>query len=143
MLSRYVDAIMIRILNHDAIAGTCRACAVPVINGLTRRSHPCQVMADLMTFENIEDHRGPHGGLERDDNNVMAPRACGGAASFKLNIATPPQLAPNKAMRDWIKATQAGIVLGTDPVRRAALIASPPTPGSRWATRMASTATIC
>ncbi len=51
VLSRYVDAIMIRILNHDALLELAAHATVPVINGLTRRSHPCQVMADLMTFE--------------------------------------------------------------------------------------------
>ena len=57
VLSRYVDAIMIRILNHDALLELAAHATVPVINGLTRRSHPCQVMADLMT--------GQHGDLIR------------------------------------------------------------------------------
>ncbi len=56
VLSRYVDAIMIRILNHEALLELAAHATVPVINGLTRRSHPCQVMADLMTFE---ERRGP------------------------------------------------------------------------------------
>ncbi len=56
VLSRFVDAIMIRILNHEALLELAAYATVPVINGLTRRSHPCQVMADLMTFE---EHRGP------------------------------------------------------------------------------------
>ena len=66
VLSRYVDAIMIRILNHEALLELAAHATVPVINGLTRRSHPCQVMADLMTFE---EHRGSidgqDGGLDR------------------------------------------------------------------------------
>ncbi len=73
VLSRYVDAIMIRILNHDALLELAAYATVPVINGLTRRSHPCQVMADLMTFE---EHRGPIKGRTvawtGDDNNVLA-----------------------------------------------------------------------
>src|SRR5580704_3209710 len=56
VLSRYVDAIMIRILEPEALEDLARHATVPVINGLTRRSHPCQVMADVMTFE---EHRGP------------------------------------------------------------------------------------
>ena len=56
VLSRYVDAIMIRILDHQALLELARHATVPVINGLTRESHPCQVMADLLTFE---EHRGP------------------------------------------------------------------------------------
>ena len=55
VLSRYVDAIMIRTLDHDTLVELARYATVPVINGLTRRSHPCQVMADVMTFE---EHRG-------------------------------------------------------------------------------------
>ena len=117
VLSRYVDAIMIRILNHDALLELAEHATVPVINGLTRRSHPCQVMADLMTFE---EHRGPITGRTvawtGDDNNVLASWAHAAERfQFKLNVATPPQLAPNKAMKDWIKATNAPIVLGNDP----------------------------
>ena len=117
VLSRYVDAIMIRILNHDALLELAAYATVPVINGLTRRSHPCQVMADLMTFE---EHRGSIEGRTvawtGDDNNVLASWAHAAERfRFNLRVATPPQLAPNKAMKDWIKATQAPIVLGTDP----------------------------
>ena len=117
VLSRYVDAIMIRILNHDALLELATHATVPVINGLTRRSHPCQVMADLMTFE---EHRGSIEGRTvawtGDDNNVLASWAHAAERfKFKLNVATPPQLAPNKVMRDWIKATNAPIVLGNDP----------------------------
>ena len=117
VLSRYVDAIMIRILNHDALLELAAHATVPVINGLTRRSHPCQVMADLMTFE---EHRGPIEGRTvawtGDDNNVLASWAHAAERfRFNLRVATPPQLAPNKAMKDWIKATQAPIVLGNDP----------------------------
>src|SRR5262249_24168354 len=56
VLSRYVDAIMIRTLDHRMLLELARHATVPVINGLTRRSHPCQVLADVMTFE---EHRGP------------------------------------------------------------------------------------
>jgi ornithine carbamoyltransferase len=117
VLSRYVDAIMIRILNHDSLLELVAHATVPVINGLTRRSHPCQVMADLMTFE---EHRGPIAGRtvawSGDDNNVLASWAHAAERfKFNLRVATPPQLAPNKAMKDWIKATDAPIMLGNDP----------------------------
>src|SRR5271155_6101934 len=73
VLSRYIDAIMIRTLDPAAVTELARHAAVPVINGLTRRSHPCQVMADVMTFE---EHRGPIAGRNvawtGDDNNVLA-----------------------------------------------------------------------
>jgi ornithine carbamoyltransferase len=116
VLSRFVDAIMIRILNHDSLLELAEYATVPVINGLTRRSHPCQVMADLMTFE---EHLGPIKGRTiawtGDDNNVLASWAHAAERfQFNLRIATPPQLAPNKAMKDWIKATGASIQLGND-----------------------------
>jgi ornithine carbamoyltransferase len=117
VLSRYVDIIMIRILNHDALLELAAHATVPVINGLTRRSHPCQVMADVMTFE---EYRGPIQGRtvawSGDDNNVLASWAHAAERfKFNLNVATPPELAPGKPMRDWIKATHAPIVLGNDP----------------------------
>ena len=73
VLSRYVDAIMIRTLDHATLNELAEAASVPVINGLTKLSHPCQVMADVMTFE---EHRGPIGGRvvawTGDANNVLA-----------------------------------------------------------------------
>nr|Q6N0J0.1 RecName: Full=Ornithine carbamoyltransferase; Short=OTCase [Rhodopseudomonas palustris CGA009]CAE30212.1 ornithine carbamoyltransferase [Rhodopseudomonas palustris CGA009] len=117
VLSRFVDIIMIRILNHEALLELAANATVPVINGLTRKSHPCQVMADVMTFE---EHRGPIKGRTiawtGDDNNVLASFAHAAQRfEFKLNIATPPQLSPSKALRDWIKASGAAITIGTDP----------------------------
>ncbi|WP_316205008.1 ornithine carbamoyltransferase [Bradyrhizobium sp. SZCCHNS3004] len=117
VLSRYVDAIMIRILSHDALLELAEYATVPVINGLTRRSHPCQVMADVMTFE---EHRGSIEGRtvawSGDDNNVLASWAHAAERfNFRLNVATPPQLAPGKVMKDFIRATNADIRLGHDP----------------------------
>jgi len=117
VLSRYVDAIMIRILSHDALVDLATYATVPVINGLTRRSHPCQVMADVMTFE---EHRGPIKGRTvawtGDDNNVLASWAHAAERfEFTLRVATPPELAPNKMLKDWIRAADASIVIGTDP----------------------------
>jgi len=117
VLSRFVDAIMIRILSHDALTELAAHATVPVINGLTRRSHPCQVMADVMTFE---EHRGPIKGRTvawtGDDNNVLASWAHAAERfNFNLNVATPPELAPNKTLKDWIRSSGASIKLGTDP----------------------------
>ncbi|MFC5327017.1 ornithine carbamoyltransferase [Bradyrhizobium oligotrophicum] len=117
VLSRYVDAIMIRILSHEALLELAAHATVPVINGLTRRSHPCQVMADVMTFE---EHRGSIEGRTvawtGDDNNVLASWAHAAERfKFRLNVATPPQLSPGKPMKDFIRATRADIKLGHDP----------------------------
>jgi ornithine carbamoyltransferase len=116
VLSRYVDAIMIRILDHEALTELARHATVPVINGLTRLSHPCQVMADVMTFE---EHRGPiHGrtvAWTGDDNNVLASwMHAAQRFDFTLRVATPPELAPRKRMLDWIKGSRAAISLSHD-----------------------------
>jgi ornithine carbamoyltransferase len=116
VLSRYVDAIMIRILDHAALDELARHATVPVINGLTRLSHPCQVMADVMTFE---EHRGPIKGRTvawtGDDNNVLASWMHAALCfEFALKVATPPELSPKKAVRDWIKHSGANIALGHD-----------------------------
>ena len=117
VLSRYVDAIMIRILNHDALLELAEYATVPVINGLTRRSHPCQVMADVMTYE---EHRGPISGRTvtwtGDDNNVLASWVHAAQRfGFHLNVATPPELSPRKDLKEWISANKASVALGTDP----------------------------
>jgi ornithine carbamoyltransferase len=117
VLSRYVDAIMIRILDHDALIELARHATVPVINGLTRRSHPCQVLADVMT---VEEHRGPIKGKtvawSGDANNVLASWAQAAERfEFRLRIASPPSLKPRKWLTDWIRAADADITIGTDP----------------------------
>ena len=117
VLSRYVDAIMIRILDHEALAELARHATVPVINGLTHRSHPCQVLADVMTFE---EHRGLIKGKtvawSGDGNNVLASwMHAAERFDFRLKVATPPELAPKKWLTDWIKSSGADIAIGTDP----------------------------
>jgi ornithine carbamoyltransferase len=117
VLSRYVDAIMIRILSHDALMEMAKNATVPVINGLTRRSHPCQVMADVMTYE---EHRGAIKGRTvawtGDANNVMASWVHAAERfGFELKVATPPELTPKRALKDWIKDKRAPVEIGTDP----------------------------
>ena len=117
VLSRFVDAIMIRILDHEAVAELARYATVPVINGLTRRSHPCQVMADVMTFE---EHRGPIKGRTiawtGDANNVCASLMHAAERfEFELRVATPPELKPKKWLMDWAKSSGARIKIGDDP----------------------------
>jgi ornithine carbamoyltransferase len=117
VLSRYIDAIMIRTLNPDDVAELARYATVPVINGLTRRSHPCQVMADVLTFE---EKRGPIRGRTvawtGDANNVLTSWAHAAQRfDFRLRVASPPELAPKKPLMQWIKSSGADITVGTDP----------------------------
>ena len=117
VLSRFVDAIMIRILGHDDMRELAAYASVPVINGLTKLSHPCQVMADVMTFE---EHRGPIAGRTLawtgDANNVLTSLIHAAQRfGFTLNIATPAEFAPGAAIMDWAKANGAQVNLTRDP----------------------------
>src|SRR5690348_15652141 len=93
VLSRYCDAIMLRTHKVDNLLELARHATVPVINGLTDRTHPCQVMADVMTFE---EHRGPIKGKTvawtGDANNVLASwMHAAQQFDFVLRVATPPE----------------------------------------------------
>jgi ornithine carbamoyltransferase len=117
VLSRYVDGIMIRTLEHETLLELARHATVPVINGLTHRSHPCQVLADVMTFE---EHRGSIRGKtvawSGDANNVLTSWVhAAGRFEFRLRVAAPPELKPKKWLVDWIKASTADIRIGVDP----------------------------
>jgi ornithine carbamoyltransferase len=117
VLSRYVDGIMIRTLEHENLLELARHATVPVINGLTHRSHPCQVLADVMTFE---EHRGSIRGKtvawSGDANNVLVSWVhAADRFEFRLRVASPPELKPKKWLMDWIKASPADIRVGSDP----------------------------
>jgi ornithine carbamoyltransferase len=117
VLSRYVDGIMIRTLEHETLIELSEHATVPVINGLTRRSHPCQVLADVMTFE---EHRGAIRGRtvawSGDANNVLTSwMHAAERFEFRLRVATPPELKPKKWLTGWLKTSRAAIVLGDDP----------------------------
>ena len=121
VLSRYVDAIMIRILSQEDLEELARFSSVPVINGLTKVSHPCQVMADVMTFE---EHRGPIEGRTiawtGDSNNVLASWLHAAQRfRFQINIATPKELSPPPALIDWARKNGAKVELTRDPFEAA------------------------
>ena len=117
VMSRYVDAIMIRILDHDDLLDLAGASSVPVINGLTRRAHPCQVMADIQTFE---EHRGSIKGAKvawvGDANNVLqswvhASKLFGN----HFAIACPDEYGPDQGLLADIKEAGPHVTLGEDP----------------------------
>jgi ornithine carbamoyltransferase len=106
VLSRYVDAIMIRTTDHARLLELTEHATIPVINGLTDDTHPCQLMADIMTFE---EHRGPVAGRTfawtGDGNNVLHSLLEASARfSFNLNVAVPEGSEPQANYVKWAKA---------------------------------------
>lgn len=121
VLSRYVDAIMIRTTSHDRMLELAEYATVPVINALTDDTHPCQIMADVLTYE---EHRGPIKGKTfawmGDGNNVLHSLVEAAARfDFNVNIATPEGSEPKSQYVDWAKANGASIMSTTDPERAA------------------------
>ena len=117
VLSRYVDAIMVRTRGHDLIEEMMQYATVPVINGLTDNNHPCQLMADVMTFE---EHRGTIDGHTISwvgDGNNMARSWIDGAARFgyRLRLACPEPLAPPPEAVEQALADGGDVVVTTDP----------------------------
>ena len=122
VLSRYVDAIMIRTTDHARLLEMAEYATVPVINGLTDLTHPCQIMADVMTFE---EHRGPIRGKRiawtGDGNNVLHSWLEASARfGFTAAVATPEGSEPEQAFVNWAKANGGKVEIGTDPERAAA-----------------------
>ena len=118
VLSRYVDAIMLRTADVAQMRELAAYATIPVINGLTNISHPCQLMADVMTFE---EHRGPIAGQvvawTGDGNNVAQSFIQAAARfGFTLRIATPPELEPPAELLAWARREGARIELSNDPV---------------------------
>jgi ornithine carbamoyltransferase len=119
VLSRYVDAIMLRTDAPEKLAEMAQYATVPVINGLTAASHPCQLMADVMTFE---EHRGPIAGQIvawcGDGNNVARSWIEAAARfGFTLRLATPASLRPPADLVAWARAQGARVELHDDPAQ--------------------------
>ncbi len=111
VLSRMVDAVMIRANDHRTLERFAAASAVPVINGLSDAGHPCQIIADLQAYE---EHRGPVAGKTfawvGDGNNVCASFLhVAGQLGFKLRIASPKAYAPD--LVDLARAKDMGAVV--------------------------------
>ncbi|MDQ2629998.1 MAG: ornithine carbamoyltransferase [Actinomycetota bacterium] len=92
VLSRYVDAIVIRSGSHETVAGLAEAAEVPVVNGLTPLHHPCQALADLLTLrERFGDLQGLRLAYVGDGNNVARSLAIlGELAGVEVVVASPP-----------------------------------------------------
>lgn len=119
VLSRYVDMIMIRTFSEDVLLELSEYADVPVINGLTDRTHPCQIMADIMTYE---EHRGSIKGKKvtwlGDGNNVCASFLhAAGQFGFDLTFGGPAELDPEAEFVEYARAKGANVVLERDAVK--------------------------
>jgi ornithine carbamoyltransferase len=117
VLSRYVDLIMIRTFEEATLLEMAEHASVPVINGLTNRTHPCQIMADIMTFE---EHRGPIKGKKvvwsGDGNNVFASFAhAAGQFGFDLTFTGPEPLDPEEVFVNAARAKGVKIEIERNP----------------------------
>ncbi len=117
VLSRYVDAIMIRANSHETLVELAQHATVPVINGLTDKTHPCQIMADLQTFEErVGPLKGRTVAWVGDGNNVAVSWMHAAARfGFSLRLACPAELMPEKAAIDWARREKAAIMMTEDP----------------------------
>jgi ornithine carbamoyltransferase len=117
VLSRYVDAVMIRTTSAAKLEELSANATVPVINGLTDASHPCQIMADVMT---LEEYKGPAAGKivawSGDGNNVATSWIHAAARfGFELRLACPDGMRPAAAVLAWAKRENAKVRVTADP----------------------------
>ena len=118
VLSRYVDMIMIRTTAHDRMMQLAEHATIPVINALTDDTHPCQIMADVMTFE---EHRGPVKGKKfawsGDGNNVLHSMVEASAQfGFDMAIGVPEGSEPQMKYIDWARKHGSHVQLTHDPI---------------------------
>jgi ornithine carbamoyltransferase len=117
VLSRFVDAIMIRTFQQEKLAELAHHATIPVINGLTDQSHPCQVMADVLT---LREKKGPVADLKiawsGDSNNVTNSWMHAAARfGFELRVASPAPLQPDASMLKWCRENGANVKVTEDP----------------------------
>ncbi len=118
VLSEYADIIMIRTSNHKNLEEFALHSGVPIINGLSEQSHPCQIMSDILTFEELKgDIKGKTIAWLGDGNNNMSNSLIEAASkfSFKLNIGCPKKYSPNKKILKWAHENHTNLEISKDP----------------------------
>jgi|TARA_B110001452_G_C15196617_1_gene415336 ornithine carbamoyltransferase len=118
VLSGYADIIMIRTASHKNLEDLAKYSDIPVVNGLSELGHPCQVMSDILTFEETKGNiEGKTIAWLGDGNNNMSNSFIEAAAkfNFKLNIGCPNKYTPNKKILDWAKKNKASISINKNP----------------------------
>ncbi|MCY6382547.1 ornithine carbamoyltransferase [Hoeflea prorocentri] len=117
VLSRYVDAVMIRTTDHGRLTELAQYATVPVINGLTDDTHPCQIMADIMTYE---QHRGSVAGKTLswigDGNNVLHSLIEGSARfGYEVSVGVPAGSEPEPRFAEWSRKNGGKVAMTSDP----------------------------
>ena len=118
VLSEYADIIMIRTSLHKNLAEFAKHSNIPVINGLSEQSHPCQIMSDILTFEEIKGKiKGKTITWLGDADNNMSNSFIEASAKFEfnLNIGCPDKYKPSKNMMVWAKKNKANITITKNP----------------------------
>ena len=121
ILSQYADIVMLRTHEHRNVVEFSKYLEVPLINGLTDLNHPCQIMSDIMTFEEL---RGPIKNKKiawlGDGNNIVYSLIEAAVQfEFELRIASPKGYEPNKNIIQWAKKNNGNILLTKDPIKAA------------------------
>ncbi|HRK70155.1 MAG TPA: ornithine carbamoyltransferase [Micropepsaceae bacterium] len=117
VISRYVDGIVLRTADHRKLEELARFATVPVINGLTDRTHPCQVMADIMTFEEkLGSIKGRRIAWVGSGTNVAASWIHAAKAfGFSMRMACPEGEGPSPALMQWARENDVDLIVGSDP----------------------------
>ena len=118
VLSQYADILMLRTHAHKNVLEFSKNLSIPIINGLTDLSHPCQIMADIMTYEEL---RGPIKNKKitwlGDGNNVVYSLIEAAVQfEFQLSIACPKGYEPNKKILQWAKKNNGNILITKNPL---------------------------
>ena len=121
VLSQYADIVMLRTHAHKNVVEFSKHLDVPLINGLTELSHPCQIMSDIMTFEEL---RGPIKNKKiawlGDGNNIVYSLIEAAVQfDFKLSIASPKGYEPNKNILKWAQKNKGNILVTKNPIHAA------------------------
>jgi len=122
VMSRYVDAIMMRTTSHDRLIELAKYSTVPIINGLSDKSHPCQILADIMTLEEKKGALAPLTVTWAGDSNNVATSWIHAAVrfGFTLRLATPKELQPSPSLMEWARAEGGKLALFENPAEAAA-----------------------
>jgi ornithine carbamoyltransferase len=121
VLSQYADIVMLRTHAHKNVVEFSKYLDIPIINGLTDLSHPCQIISDIMTFEEL---KGPIKNKKiawlGDGNNIVYSLIEAAVQfDFELNIASPKSYEPNKNILQWAKKNNGNVLLTKDPLKAA------------------------